>query len=174
MEARSLAASRCQHGWERQRPANDWAGFLENFREVVRLGREAARRLADDAGIAPYDALLDLYEPGMRAVDVDRLFGDLQSWLPQLVQKARQRQERFTVVTPKGPFPKERQRALSLEVMALLGFDFDAGRLDESAHPFSGGVPEDTRLTTRYREDDFVHRQPDEAQRHYRKAAELP
>jgi carboxypeptidase Taq len=40
--------------------------------------------------------------------------------------------------------------------MALLGFDFEAGRLDESAHPFSGGVPEDTRLTTRYREDDFV------------------
>jgi carboxypeptidase Taq len=40
--------------------------------------------------------------------------------------------------------------------MALLGFDFDGGRLDESAHPFSGGVPEDTRLTTRYREDDLM------------------
>lgn len=40
--------------------------------------------------------------------------------------------------------------------MGLLGFDFAAGRLDESAHPFSGGVPEDTRLTTRFREDDFV------------------
>ena len=38
----------------------------------------------------------------------------------------------------------------------VLGFDFERGRLDESAHPFSGGVPEDTRLTTRYREDDFV------------------
>jgi len=41
-------------------------------------------------------------------------------------------------------------------VMQRLGFDFEAGRLDESAHPFSGGVPEDTRLTTRYREDNFV------------------
>ena len=40
--------------------------------------------------------------------------------------------------------------------MTLLDFDFDAGRLDESAHPFTGGVPEDTRLTTRYREDDFM------------------
>ena len=40
--------------------------------------------------------------------------------------------------------------------MQLLGFDFEGGRLDESTHPFSGGVPEDTRLTTRYREDDFV------------------
>jgi carboxypeptidase Taq len=40
--------------------------------------------------------------------------------------------------------------------MQLLGFDFEAGRLDESSHPFSGGVPEDVRLTTRYREDNFV------------------
>ncbi|XLM21605.1 carboxypeptidase M32, partial [Chromobacterium piscinae] len=54
------------------------------------------------------------------------------------------------------PFPVERQRDLGLEVMQLLGFDFDAGRLDVSNHPFCGGVPEDVRITTRYREDDFV------------------
>jgi carboxypeptidase Taq len=156
VEARSLAASRCQQAWERQRPANDWPAFLANFRDVVRLAREAARRLADDAGIAPYDALLDLYEPGMRGADVDRLFGDLQGWLPDLVRKARERQARSPIELPEGPFPKAQQRALSVEVMALLGFDFEAGRLDESAHPFSGGVPEDTRLTTRYREDDLL------------------
>jgi len=57
---------------------------------------------------------------------------------------------------PRGPFPEAAQRALNREVMALLGFDFEAGRLDESAHPFSGGVPEDVRLTTRYSEDDFA------------------
>ena len=60
------------------------------------------------------------------------------------------------MLAPRGPFPKPAQRALSLDVMAVLGFDFEAGRLDESTHPFSGGVPEDTRLTTRYREDDFM------------------
>jgi carboxypeptidase Taq len=48
------------------------------------------------------------------------------------------------------------QEALCRRVVALLGFDFDAGRLDTSTHPFSGGVPEDVRLTTRYREDDFL------------------
>ena len=156
VEATSLATSRCEQGWERQRPANDWPGFLENFREVVRLRREAAHRLADDIGVGPYDALLDLHEPGLRAADVDRLFADLQGWLPPLMQKARERQARRAVELPNGPFPKERQRALSHRVMALLGFDFEAGRLDESTHPFSGGVPEDTRLTTRYRDDDFL------------------
>jgi carboxypeptidase Taq len=154
VEAKSLAASRCQHDWELQRPANDWPGFLENFRPVLRLAREEAQRLADDAGLAPYDALLDLYESGMRAAELDRLFGDLQSWLPPLVQRVRARQA--PAPAPEGPFPVPHQRTLGLEVMALLGFDFQAGRLDESAHPFSGGVPEDTRLTTRYREDDVL------------------
>ena len=48
------------------------------------------------------------------------------------------------------------QRALCEQVMRLLGFDFEAGRLDVSTHPFCGGVPEDVRMTTRFREDDFL------------------
>jgi carboxypeptidase Taq len=40
--------------------------------------------------------------------------------------------------------------------MRMLGFDFDGGRLDVSTHPFCGGVPEDVRMTTRFREDDFL------------------
>jgi carboxypeptidase Taq len=154
VQAKSLAASRCQHDWERQRPTNDWHGFLENFRPLLHLVREEAQRLADDAGLEAYDALLDLYEPGLRASELDRMFGDLQAWLPPLVRRVRERQAPGPALV--GPFPRERQRALGLEVMALLGFDFQAGRLDESAHPFSGGVPEDTRLTTRYREDDVL------------------
>jgi carboxypeptidase Taq len=156
VEAQALATLRCEHAWERQRPANDWAGFLGGFREVLRLAREEARCLGDALGVDPYDALLDGYEPGLRAADVERLFADLQSWLPDLVQRVQAHQAGEAVIAPAAPFPKDAQRALSLEVMKLLGFDFDAGRLDESAHPFSGGVPEDTRLTTRYREDDFL------------------
>jgi len=156
VQAQSLAGARCEHAWRSQRPANDWPGFLENLREVLRLAREEAARRADSTGLPPYDALMDRFEPGMTAVEVDRLFGDLQQWLPGLVRRVRDRQSREAVVAPRGPFPKAAQRALSLEVMGLLGFDFDAGRLDESAHPFSGGVPEDVRLTTRYEEDDFV------------------
>ncbi|MEO8523580.1 MAG: carboxypeptidase M32 [Caldimonas sp.] len=156
VEAQSLATSRCEHAWQTQRPAGDWAGFLGNFREVLRLAREEAKCLAEASGLAPYDALLDKFEPGTTSAEVDRVFGDLQTWLPGLVRAVRDKQSRETVIEPQGPFPKASQRALSLDVMALLGFDFEAGRLDESAHPFSGGVPEDTRLTTRYRDDDFA------------------
>ena len=156
VQASALATSRCEHAWRSQRPANDWAGFAVNLREVLRLARETALRLSQQMGVAPYDALMDQFEPGMSSAEVDRLFGDLQQWLPDLVRRARERQAHETVVLPTGRFPKATQRALSLDVMALLGFDFDAGRLDESVHPFSGGVPEDTRLTTRYREDDLM------------------
>jgi len=55
-----------------------------------------------------------------------------------------------------GPFDRAAQRRLCEQAMRLLGFDFEGGRLDVSAHPFSGGVPEDVRLTTRFRDDEFV------------------
>lgn len=156
VEAKTLAGARCEHAWRSQRPANDWAGFLVNFREVVKLAREEAKLLADDTGLAPYDALMDRFEPGVRAADIDRIFGDVSSWLPDLITRAQAKQAAEPVITPVGPFPVAAQRALNAEVMTLLGFDFSAGRLDESTHPFSGGVPEDVRLTTRYRESDFV------------------
>ena len=156
VQAQSLANARCEHAWRTQRPANDWKGFLENFREVLKLSREQAHYLADKTGLSPHDALMDNYEPGMTGEIVDRLFGDLQKWLPDLVRRVRVKQSRETVHTPVGPFSKAAQYAIGLEAMKLLDFDFNAGRLDESAHPFCGGVPEDTRLTTRYLEDSFV------------------
>ncbi|MGN7874254.1 carboxypeptidase M32 [Roseateles sp. 22389] len=156
VEARSLANSHCEHQWRQQRPANDWAGYVENLRPVVRYAREEAQYLADDAGLSRYDALLDQFEPGMRAAEVDRVFGDLRQWLPGLIGQVMDRQARDSVIHPQGPFPAAAQRALGLDAMKLLGFDFEAGRLDESAHPFCGGVPEDVRMTTRYRDDSFL------------------
>ncbi|MDC8783936.1 carboxypeptidase M32 [Roseateles koreensis] len=156
VEAKSLARSRCEHAWRTQRQANDWAGYLVNLREVVKLAREEAACLSDATGLSRYDALMDQYEPGMRASEVDRVFGDLRSWLPGLIADVQVRQAQELLIRPQGPFPKAAQRALGLDAMRLMGFDFEAGRLDESVHPFCGGVPEDVRMTTRYREDDFL------------------
>jgi len=113
--------------------------------------------LAEATGLMPYDALMDRFEPGMTSAEVDRVFGDLKTWLPGLIQRVQARQHAEPpVLTPVGPFPVAQQKALSLRVMALLDFDFDGGRLDESTHPFSGGVPEDVRLTTRYSVDNLM------------------
>lgn len=156
VEAKTLAGARCEHAWRQQRAANDWKGFLENFREVVKLARQEAQLLAEDTGLSRYDALMDRFEPGVRAADIDHIFGNVKQWLPELINRVLAKQAAEPVVLPAGPFPVPAQRALNREVMTLLGFDFTAGRLDESAHPFSGGVPEDVRLTTRYSETDFT------------------
>jgi carboxypeptidase Taq len=153
---RSLASSRCEHAWRTQRPANDWAGFLPNFEEVLEIAREEAQRLADIGGVSPYDAMLDLYEPGMRTADVRQVFEPLRAWLPGLIREVVERQSQEPTIAPRGPFPVSAQRRLCERVMALLGFDFSAGRLDVSTHPFTGGSPEDVRLTTRFDEDDFL------------------
>ena len=156
VERMQLASSHCEHAWRSQRPANDWAGFVANFKPVLAAVRESARRLADQTGLTPYDALLDRYEPGMRSQTLDRVFGDLRGWLPGLIRRVMERQALQPVVEPVGPFPVDRQRALCERVMRLLGFDFEAGRLDVSTHPFCGGVPEDVRLTTRFSDADFL------------------
>lgn len=156
VEAQSLATNRCEHAWRSQRPANDWAGFLENFQEVVKLAREEAQLLSQAKGISPYDALMAKYEPGTRATDIETTFAAVKTWLPGLVRQVQDKQANETVVQPRGPFSVEAQRALGVEVMGILGFDFEGGRLDVSTHPFCGGVAEDVRITTRYTEEDFV------------------
>ncbi|WP_374497779.1 carboxypeptidase M32 [Vogesella indigofera] len=156
VEAKSLAGSRCEHAWREQRKGNDWHGFLSNFREVVQLAREEAQLLADASGKSRYDALLDKYEPGMSSAELERIFGDVKSWLPGLIRQVMDKQAGETLIAAQGPFAVERQRALGVEIMGLLGFDFNAGRLDVSVHPFCGGVAEDVRITTRYRDDDFM------------------
>lgn len=155
VEEKSLVGTRCEHGWRTQRPANDWQGFSTNLKEVVRVSREEARLRAEAKGISRYDALLDIYEPGMTSAKLDVLFGDLRSWLPDLLQKVVDKQAKEKMLTPQGPFATETQRQLGLDTMALLGFDFNGGRLDVSAHPFCGGVPEDVRITTRYNEEEM-------------------
>jgi len=151
-----MATSRCEHAWRTQRPANDWAGFVENFRPVLAAAREEAELLSQMNGVRKYDAMMNRFEPGMSCAQVDRVFGEVRQWLPGLIQQVTERQAREQVLTPIGPFALPAQRALCEQVIRLLGFDFQAGRLDVSTHPFCGGVPEDVRMTTRFREDDFL------------------
>ncbi|MEO7245948.1 MAG: carboxypeptidase M32, partial [Rubrivivax sp.] len=127
---------------------------------VLASVREEAALLAAQTGRSKYDALLDRYEPGMSTAQLDRVFGDVRSWLPDLIRRVRARQaardDADPLVEPVGPFPIARQRALCEQVIRRLGFDFDAGRLDVSTHPFCGGVPEDVRMTTRFDEREFI------------------
>ena len=160
VQRRVMVTSKCEHAWRTQRPANDWAGFAPNLREVLALAREEAQFLSDKLGVSPYDALMDRFEPGMRSERVTQVFAEVKQWLPGLIREVVARQAHEAAVQPviqaTGPFSQAAQRQVCERVMQVLGFNFDAGRLDVSTHPFSGGVPEDVRLTTRFKDGDFL------------------
>lgn len=156
VQAKSLAGSKCEHAWRTQRAENDWQGFEKNWAEVVNLSQQEAQIRAQATGVTPYDAMLNLYEPGTNSASLDVLFSDVKTWLPDLINQVLHKQSSESCIMPSGTFAVAQQKALGLEVMKLLQFDFNHGRLDESMHPFCGGVASDVRITTRYDETEFV------------------
>jgi carboxypeptidase Taq len=157
VEALARATTACEMTWRDARAAGDFALLAPQLDEVLRLTRETAQVTGAALGLDAYDALLDAHQPDLRDAHIVPLFERLARELPPLVDSILARQaEAPPPLKPKGPFPAERQKALGKQLMARLGFDFEAGRLDESAHPFCGGTPSDIRITTRYREDEIV------------------
>ncbi|MCZ8088340.1 MAG: carboxypeptidase M32 [Brevundimonas sp.] len=149
---RELLVAAASEAWHGARKANDWDNFATALKPLVALVRQEADHLGQALGLSRYDALLERWEPGLRVARVADLFGDVSLWLPELVNQTIERQRSWAFIEPQGPFDAGQQKQVCERVMAALGFDFSAGRLDTSAHPFSGGVPEDVRLTTRFSE----------------------
>jgi carboxypeptidase Taq len=156
VEAQKKATSASEQAWRRYRAENNWAAMAPLLEEVVNLSREEAAVRAAAGELSGYDALLDTYEPGVTSAQLDTVFADLEAFLPTFIERVLDRQESEALLPLTGHFAVERQRDLGLAVMTTLGFNFDHGRLDVSHHPFCGGVPEDVRITTRYRSDSFV------------------
>ena len=154
VRATQIANTRCVQAWRAARGNGDWLAVSALLEEVVRLTIEVATALGESLSLAPYDALLDGYEPDTRSAQVTEVFDDLKTFLPGFLERVLERQK--TPVPLHGPFRSEQQHALGEVMMRALGFDFDRGRLDVSHHPFCGGVPDDTRITTRYSEEDFL------------------
>jgi carboxypeptidase Taq len=157
VEARTRATSACEMAWREAKKAADFKALLPTFSEVVTITRRIGEAKAAALGLQLYDALLDEYEPGGRSQRIDGLFGELKAFLPGLLQQVMERQRKAGEALPlDGPFAVEAQRKLGEGLIRTIGFDFTHGRLDVSAHPFTGGTAEDVRITTRYDEKDFA------------------
>ncbi|MEE7456589.1 carboxypeptidase M32 [Methylorubrum populi] len=151
--AASKAATRCEMVWREARRDSDFPRLRPHLEEVLRLQRAVGEAKGAALQLAPYDALLDGYDPGMRRARIDPIFSELRSLLPDLVAAIRERQAAEAAPLPlPGPFPVAIQRELGLRLMRAVGFDFERGRLDVSLHPFCGGATDDVRITTRYDE----------------------
>jgi len=148
------ATSEGQAIWEEARPKNDWESFKPILKKIFALTREAA----DAIGYKEerYDALLDQYEPGATARQVESIFKQVREATVELLGRIKGSSKLPNSSLLRRHFPKSSQESFSREVIAQIGFDLEAGRLDVVAHPFMQRIgPGDVRLTTRYSENFF-------------------
>jgi carboxypeptidase Taq len=157
VEALSKAESRCEMAWRAARPNNDFQGVLAPLEALLSLVRESAAAKAEVLDCSPYEALLNLYDPGASAARIDEIFDSYAAFLPDFLERVLATQgERGAPLALEGPFARNKQEAVGRRLMGVIGFDFTHGRLDTSLHPFCGGVPDDVRITTRYDEVSFL------------------
>jgi len=154
VEELAQTASLAQHVWQEARRQNDWKSFFPWLEKTFHLKRQQAEALGYPE--CRYDALLDDFEPDTRTAEVARVLSELRDRLVPLVERI--------VGSPRKPdssllrryYPRDAQETFGREVAAAIGFDFTAGRLDVTAHPFCSGLgPRDCRITTRYNEHSF-------------------
>jgi carboxypeptidase Taq len=144
--------SLAHEAWILARKRSDFAHFAPWLEKNIALQKKVAELVGYEK--EPYDALLDVYEPGARVGEIAPLFESLREKLVPLVARIAKSGRRAPKL--EGRFSQEKQREFAVAVARDMGFDFDAGRLDVSAHPFCSGLhPLDVRMTTRYDESDF-------------------
>ena len=157
VEAEARANSACEKIWRVARATRDFALVAPSLSTVLDLVRERAAALSDRLGVAPYDALLDGFQPGLTTQDFDPVFARYEIFLADALPRAEARQKKSPApIRLTGTFPADTQEALCRRLSERAGLDFGHARLDRSVHPFCGGTPSDVRITTRYDEADPV------------------
>ncbi|WP_138934214.1 carboxypeptidase M32 [Roseovarius arcticus] len=145
--ARLTALSQGQ--WAEAREKDDFAAFAPVLAEVVALRREEGAALADGGDV--YDAMLDDYEPGAKAADLEAMFTALRPGLIALREAALGAAAAPTV---SGSFDAQSQMRLARQLAKVCGYDMSRGRIDKAVHPFSSGSGDDVRITTRTSDSD--------------------
>lgn len=155
VEEESEATAHAKAVWVEARKRSEFARFAPHLERLLGI----ARRKADLWGYEdePYDALLTGYERGAKTREVARLFDLLKPDLTAIAKSAVERSRSVPANLLRGRFPIAKQQQLNREIAESIGFDFDGGRIDTTAHPFCTTLGAgDVRLTTRYDERDFT------------------
>ncbi|WP_367356962.1 carboxypeptidase M32, partial [Mesotoga sp.] len=151
----SVLTSNSERVWEKARKENDFNSLEPYLEEIVELSREMARLYGFEEN--PYDALLEGFEEGMTARKLRKIIEPLKSELIPFIKKIMEEGELPDTSVLEGRFNRRAQEKLSRKALKLIGYDFDAGRLDETVHPFTIGIGvNDVRVTTKYTSNEFT------------------
>lgn len=149
VEELARVTTAAQQAWEHAKKNDDFATFRPHLEKIVELKRHEA----DAVGFKehPYDALIEEYEPGTAVAELRELFAGLTRELVPLIRKIADSPKKPDRTVLQREYPVERQKLFAEAAAVAFGFDFAAGRLDTTAHPFCSGFgPGDCRITTRY------------------------
>jgi len=149
-----ILTSQAETVWEDARANNDFAMFHPYLEKVVAFQLE----FLDYWGATgtKYDTLLDMYEPGMTVAQLDQMFATLREKIVALVSAIADSPNKPDVSFLTKHFAEAEQEAFSRFILEKIGYDFQAGRLDRSVHPFcTSFAPGDVRITTRFHPNDF-------------------
>jgi carboxypeptidase Taq len=144
-----------REAWRQARQQSNFALFKPHFDKVLSL----IRQMADCWGYkeSPYDALLEGYEQEATVAELRPLFSQLRPAIASILAPAAARSAAVPADFLRGHYPVAAQQAFNRQVAQAVGFDFDAGRIDTTTHPFCETLGAgDCRLTTRYNESDFT------------------
>ncbi len=150
----SRETSLAQQVWAEAKEQNNFRQFLPNLRTVLALKREEAEYLGYQT--SPYDALLDVYEPGSTIAALRPLFAQMKARLVPLLKRVTQSPHQIDDHILRHAYDQARQLEFGRLVLIAMGYDFERGRLDLSAHPFTTSFhPTDVRVTTRVHEHEL-------------------
>lgn len=149
-----ILSSKAESVWEEAKENNDFELFRPYLEKLVAFNQKFVEYWGYEGN--KYNTLLDLYEPGVTVDMIDRVFGQLREHIVPLVKRVVEASDKPKTDFLFEHFPQDKQQAFSLEILKKMGYDFDAGRLDTTVHPFATGLnPGDVRVTTKYDEGDF-------------------
>lgn len=149
-----ILTSEAETIWEEAKHTDNFAMFSPYLEKIVDFNIKFVELWGYEGN--KYNTLLDYYEPGMTVEKLDVIFGQLREKIVPLVQKISSSDCQPDDSMFYKYFAPDKQEEFSLMILDKMGYDFEAGRLDESEHPFTIGMtPGDIRITTHYYPNNF-------------------
>ncbi|MDE1475947.1 carboxypeptidase M32 [Xenorhabdus bovienii] len=147
------ATMKCEKVWHLQANQTNQQALEKSFEELIALTREMAYSFGDSLNISAYDALLEQHQPGLRDHFILPIFNQIESFTTNFTSI------RSSLPKEKNNWPiisKDQQQKFAKKLMSEMKFDFRTGRLDESVHPFTGGISGDIRVCSYFKPDNII------------------
>ena len=140
--------------WKESKAKADFSIFKNDLEKMIQLMKQQANYFNPDKD--PYDVLLDLHEYGFSKEIYDKIFTEVKEGLIPIIRKCVESKNQPDSSLVLRRVPIDIQRKIVQDIVKLVHYDLEGGRVDEAVHPFTGGYFDDVRITVKYYPNDFT------------------